>query len=48
MSFTSMNADLDRRYTNDEHGAYAIRIHEKFHHLVSPGLITTDINSRIR
>jgi hypothetical protein len=39
LSFTSMNADLDRRYANEEHGAYAFRIHGSVHHLISPELI---------
>lgn len=27
LSFTSMNADLDRRYANNQHGTYAFQIH---------------------
>ena len=34
-----MNANLDRRYANEEYGAYAFRIHGSVHHLMSPELI---------
>ncbi|KAI8640807.1 hypothetical protein BD408DRAFT_347217, partial [Parasitella parasitica] len=44
LSFTSMNADLDRRYANEEHGAYAFRIHGSVHHLISPALIPNENN----
>jgi hypothetical protein len=39
LSFTSKNVDLDRRYANEEHSAYAFRIHGSVHHLISPELI---------
>ncbi|KAI8641632.1 hypothetical protein BD408DRAFT_317004, partial [Parasitella parasitica] len=44
LSFTLMNADLDRRYANEEHGAYAFRIHGSVHHLISPALISNKNN----
>ncbi|KAL7312306.1 hypothetical protein PS15m_012368 [Mucor circinelloides] len=42
--FASINANLDRRYANEEHGAYAFRIHGGVHHLMSPGLISNTDN----
>jgi len=39
-----MNAKLDRRYANKEHGAYAFRIHESVYHLMSPELIPNTDN----
>ncbi|GAN10664.1 hypothetical protein MAM1_0384c10209 [Mucor ambiguus] len=41
-----MNVDLvDRRFTNEKHGAYAFRIHESAHHLMSPELIPNPHNA---
>ena len=45
LSFTSMNADLDRRYANEEHGAYAFRIHGSGHHRMSPELVLNPNNT---
>lgn len=45
LSFTSINADLDRRYANDEHDAYAFRIHGSVHHRMSPELIPNPNNA---
>ena len=39
LSFTSTNANLDGRYANDQHGAYAFRIHGSVHHLMSSSLM---------
>ncbi|CEP19327.1 hypothetical protein [Parasitella parasitica] len=39
-----MNAELDRRYANEEHGAYAFRIHGSVHHLLGPELIPKESN----
>jgi hypothetical protein len=35
LSFTSMNADPDQRYSNNQRGAYAFRIHGSVYHLMS-------------
>ncbi|KAL7327789.1 hypothetical protein PS15p_212283 [Mucor circinelloides] len=35
LCFTSINADLDRRYANEKHGAYAFRIHVSVHYRMS-------------
>jgi hypothetical protein len=40
-----MNVDLDRRYANEKHGAYAFRIHGSVHHLISPELIPSSNNA---
>ncbi|GAN01201.1 hypothetical protein MAM1_0005c00633 [Mucor ambiguus] len=40
-----MNIDLDRRYADEKHGAYAFRIHESAHHLMSPELIPNPNNA---
>jgi len=45
LSFTSMNADLDRRYANEEHGSYAFRIHGSVNHRISPELIPKPNNA---
>ncbi|KAG1115542.1 hypothetical protein G6F42_013913 [Rhizopus arrhizus] len=47
LSFTSMNADLDRRYANEEHGAYAFRIHRSVHHRMIPEL-TPNLNNALQ
>ena len=47
LSFTSMNADLDRRYANEEHDAYAFRIHRSVHHRMIPELIP-NLNNAIQ
>ncbi|CEP09744.1 hypothetical protein [Parasitella parasitica] len=44
LSFTSMDSDLDRRHADEEHGAYAIRIHGSVHHRMSPELIPNPNN----
>ncbi|GAN02592.1 hypothetical protein MAM1_0024c02036 [Mucor ambiguus] len=44
LSFASMNADLDRRYANNQHGAYAFRIHGGVYHLMSSSLIPDESN----
>ncbi|GAN04628.1 hypothetical protein MAM1_0069d04089 [Mucor ambiguus] len=45
LSSTSMNVDLDKRYANEKHGAYAFRIHASAHHLMSPELIPNPNNA---
>ncbi|GAN06978.1 hypothetical protein MAM1_0143d06468 [Mucor ambiguus] len=40
-----MNVDLERRYVNEKHGAYAFRIHGSVHHLMSPELIPNPNNA---
>ncbi|GAN11390.1 hypothetical protein MAM1_0575d10951 [Mucor ambiguus] len=40
-----MNVDLDRRYANEKHSAYAFRIHASAHHLMSPELIPNPNNA---
>ncbi|GAN11397.1 hypothetical protein MAM1_0580d10959 [Mucor ambiguus] len=45
LSFTFMIVDLDRRYANEKHGAYAFCIHESAHHLMSPELIPSPNNA---
>lgn len=42
-----MNADLNRGYASEEHGAYASCIHKIFRYLISPELIS-DLNNIIR
>lgn len=44
LSFTSMNADLDRRYANEQHGAYAFRIQGGVYHLMNSTLIPGENN----
>ncbi|GAN06964.1 hypothetical protein MAM1_0143d06454 [Mucor ambiguus] len=39
-----MNVDLERRYANEKHGAYAFRIHGSVHHLMGPELIANPKN----
>ena len=39
LSFTSMNAELDRAYANSRGGAYAFRIHGSVHHMISSVLV---------
>ncbi|GAN06831.1 hypothetical protein MAM1_0137c06321 [Mucor ambiguus] len=40
-----MNADLDRRYADNQHGAYAFRIHGGVCHLMSSVLISEKDNA---
>ncbi|CEP07408.1 hypothetical protein, partial, partial [Parasitella parasitica] len=42
LSFTSMNANLDRTVANNISGAYAFRIHGSVHHLMSSSLVPSD------
>ncbi|GAN11735.1 hypothetical protein MAM1_0874c11320 [Mucor ambiguus] len=45
LSFASMNANLDRRYAKNQHGAYAFRIHGGVYHLMSSALILKKNNA---
>ncbi|GAN11116.1 hypothetical protein MAM1_0475d10673 [Mucor ambiguus] len=45
LSFASINAALDRRYANNQHGAYALRIHGGVYHLMSSALILEKNNA---
>ncbi|GAN03912.1 conserved hypothetical protein [Mucor ambiguus] len=45
LSFAFMIVDLDRRYANEKHDAYAFRIHGSVHHLMSPELIPNPNNA---
>ena len=42
LSFTSMNANLDRSVANNISGAYAFRIHDGVQHLKSSSLVPSD------
>ncbi|GAN11681.1 hypothetical protein MAM1_0808c11262 [Mucor ambiguus] len=40
-----MNVDLDKRYADEKHGAYAVRIHRIVHRLMSPEPIPNPNNA---